>query len=506
MLRARWTIAAALTFIAGALSSWTTPPAASGQEKTAVKTAIEGTWLIDSVEVAGAKVDSLKGAELVLASGGKKTFTLPGGVVEKGTYSIDESASPAQIDATTDGKEGTEPGIFELKGDALKMCLGGPRGARPTRFTTGKDGGVILIEFKRGMAKAPPSHTDNNVAPQKPTGSRTFRMGFTGFVHDITPEAVAASRKFVRENGDILAHHIEGAAWAESLSGKPFPKPLLDEWEGKKSATPKNGKVYLAISPGRGELKVQDKAGPLPKELSGKEYDDPLVMKTYLTYCKRAIEFFKPDYLCIGIEVNEIHRDGGVKKWNAYAKLHEYIYKELKKEHKDLPIFASCTLHSTFAQRGGMLESFKKLMPYNDLVAVSYYPFFVPEKDRLSALDWLLEQFDEFKKPYTMVETNDSAERLPLPQLKITLEGTPEKQSAYYQKLLDLAQKRKFAFVISFIHQDYDLLWEKIKAASPELFKAWRDCGFLDESGKERPALEIWKAYLALPLADPAKP
>ena len=115
-------------------------------------------------------------------------------------------------------------------------------------------------------------------AAKKPTGKRSFRMGFTGFVYDITPEAVAASRKFVRENGDLLAHHIEGVPWAEALSGKPFPKAVLDEWEGKKSATPPRGQVYLAISPGRGELKVADKAGPLPKELTNKAYDDPVVM------------------------------------------------------------------------------------------------------------------------------------------------------------------------------------------------------------------------------------
>ena len=75
-------------------------------------------------------------------------------------------------------------------------------------------------------------------------------------------------------------------------------------------------------------------------------------------------------------------------------------------------------------------------MPHNDLVAVSYYPFFVPDKDRLAALDWMTEQFDEFKKPYAMVETNDAAERLPLPKAKVVIEGTPEKQEAYYRALL----------------------------------------------------------------------
>src|SRR5262249_11295965 len=79
-----------------------------------------------------------------------------------------------------------------------------------------------------------------------PASKRSFRMGFTGFVYDTTLEAVIASRKFCRENGDILAHHIEGVPWAETLSEQPFPKALLEEWEGKKSATPPRGKVYLA--------------------------------------------------------------------------------------------------------------------------------------------------------------------------------------------------------------------------------------------------------------------
>ena len=106
-------------------------------------------------------------------------------------------------------------------------------------------------------------------------------------------------------------------------------------------------------------------------------------------------------------------------------------------------------------------------MPYNDLVAISYYPFFMEDEDRLAALDWMTEQFDSFKKPYAMVETNDAAERLPLPQAKVVIEGTPEKQEAYYRKLLGLAQEREFVFVISFVHQDYDALWEKIKVNLP---------------------------------------
>ncbi len=340
------------------------------------------------------------------------------------------------------------------------------------------------------------------VSEKRPTGQRSFRMGFTGFVHDTTPEAVAASRKFVRENGDILAHHIEGVPWAEALGELPFPKAMLEEWEGKKSATPPGGKVYLAISPGRGDLQLAEKALALPQELKEKAYDDPLVKKAFLRYCQRSIEFFKPDYLGIGIEVNEIY-SASPGKWKAYVELHKYVYEQLKKEHKDLPIFASFTLHNMFKRRGRMLTKFQTLIPYNDLLAVSYYPFFVDDKDRLAALAWLTESFDSFQKPYAMVETNDAAERLSFRwaagQPLITIEGTPARQLGYYEKLLPLAQTRRFAFVVSFVHQDYDALWEKIKTGSPEFFVAWRDCGLLDEKGKTRPAYQVWKNYFEMP-------
>jgi uncharacterized protein (TIGR03067 family) len=454
---------------------------------------IDGRWSVTSVELAGEAVPGLDGAELVL-DGGKKVFTLPGGKVEKGTYTLDPGKRPRQIDATTEGRDGTEAGIYAVEGDTLKLCLATQGGARPKAFATKKGTDHLLIVLRRARAGRgdPP-------AAKTPTGERAFRMGFTGFVYDITPAAVADSRKFVRENGDLLAHHIEGVPWAEAVSGKPFPRAVLDEWEGKRAATPPRGKVYLAVSPGRGDLKVADKAGPLPGELAGKAYDDPAVMTAYLNYCRRAVAFFKPDYLAIGIEVNEIH-DRGAKAWQAYVTLHRHVYAGLKKDHPGMPVFASWTLHNMFKTRGAMLEGWKALMPHNDLVAVSYYPFFVPDRDRLAALDWMTGEFDGFKKPYAVVETNDAAERLPLPSVKVVIEGTPAKQEAYYRTLLGLAHKRDFAFVVSFVHQDYDALWGRIKASSPELFVAWKDCGLLDEKGKARPAYRVWKDYFDLPL------
>jgi hypothetical protein len=328
--------------------------------------------------------------------------------------------------------------------------------------------------------------------------SRPFRMGFTAFPHDFTPQAVEETRTFVRANADLIAHHIEGVPWTEALRAGPFSKELLGEYDSKRSMRPPGAKVYLAISPGRGDLKLPDKgAAPLPPELKGKPYDDPLVKKAYLAYCRRSIEFFTPDYLAIGIETNEI-LSAGLDKWRAYVELHRYVYRELKREYPNLPIFASFTLHNMAKDQGRMFDAWAELMPENDLVAVSYYPFLLgwpPEK----ALQWLTEKFDRFGKPYAFVETNEAGDRLVLPQSKIVIDGSPQKQATYLRTLLALAEQRRFEFVVLFIHRDYDALWDKIKATAPELFMAWRDCGLLDEQGNPRPAYAVWREYFERP-------
>jgi len=343
-------------------------------------------------------------------------------------------------------------------------------------------------------------------AQPKTAGSRPFRMGFTGFPHDISLEAIAHARAFSRENADILAHHIEGVPWAECLAGKPFSRELQADWEGKKAATPKGGKVYLSISPGRGTLKEGKKSLPIPKELRGKPYDDPLVEKAYLAYCRRMLEFFKPDYLVIGIEVNEIYQ-ASPAAWRAYAALHRHVYEELKKEHKDLPMSASFTLHGMLNlsgdKRDQMLAALAEIIPQCDFVAVSFYPFIRGgTTDYAGCFAWLAEHFDKVGKPYAIVETGEAADRLQLPTSGQVIHGTPKKQAAYYRALLAFARKKKARFVISFLHRDYDALWEKIKAASPEVFMAWRDCGLLDEGGKPRPAYAVWKEFFAMPLEE----
>lgn len=345
-------------------------------------------------------------------------------------------------------------------------------------------------------------------SPAAAQEKRPFDMGFTTFPYDFSAAAVADTYKFVRENGDLLCLHFDnGVPWTEAAASKPFSKHLQGEWKGKLSAKPKDGKVYVALSPGRGDIAnywgEKDNL-PLPAAFKGKAFNDPAVKAAYLAYVREAIKTLKPDYLAIGIEVNEIRMNAGRDKWRAYLDLHKHVYAAVKKDHPKLPVFASFTLHNLMtkdeAKRAGQIAALDELMPYCDCVGVSFYPFMAGgTTDIKGAFKFLTDGFDQYGKPYAFAETAELADKLTVPNTSFTIPGTPERQKAYVEQLLAFAGEKKAAFVVWFLPRDYDALWEKIKATSPPEFAVWRDCGMLDESGGIRPALDVWREYFKRP-------
>jgi uncharacterized protein (TIGR03067 family) len=62
-----------------------------------------------------------------------------------GTFKLDASKTPKQIDMTPDGgKAGTIEGIYKFDGDKLVMCYAGPKGKRPTAFESKEGSGATL--------------------------------------------------------------------------------------------------------------------------------------------------------------------------------------------------------------------------------------------------------------------------------------------------------------------------------------------------------------------------
>jgi uncharacterized protein (TIGR03067 family) len=120
------------------------PAAADDNKKDAE--ALKGTWKVTKVSVDGQTPPDADNAFLHLTTD-ELAPELGGRKQPPAKYKLDASKSPKQIDLEPPGQGMMIEGIYEIKGDTLKLCFR-RMGGRPTSFdTTGE--GVIKVEAKR---------------------------------------------------------------------------------------------------------------------------------------------------------------------------------------------------------------------------------------------------------------------------------------------------------------------------------------------------------------------
>jgi uncharacterized protein (TIGR03067 family) len=126
---------------------------------------LQGLWNVDTMKWGGKSLpkELMKGYKFVFA-GNKLTWDAAIGMMSKSgkitahdgefpcDFKIDPSKKPKHIDITLHLKKGdrTVLGIYEVKGDALKLCyFGSITGNRPTEFSTNDNLNIGYITLTR---------------------------------------------------------------------------------------------------------------------------------------------------------------------------------------------------------------------------------------------------------------------------------------------------------------------------------------------------------------------
>jgi uncharacterized protein (TIGR03067 family) len=128
-------------------------------EKDAVKAdlaKLQGEWEMISLEQAG--LDAPEGTVKAYRrkiEGNKYTVTIKKGeetITLKGSFTLDPTKKPKTIDVEyvdEGGKKYTLHGIYELKDDTQKLCVGPSDEKRPTEFTSEEGSKRNVIVWKR---------------------------------------------------------------------------------------------------------------------------------------------------------------------------------------------------------------------------------------------------------------------------------------------------------------------------------------------------------------------
>ena len=123
-------------------------PAQSSDERA------DGLWEVASMEANGEALSSETYEGLKLTVTGEKYSVNKDGEIDRGTFSVDETKTPKQMDIRPEigpGAGRTILAIYEFTSkDAMRVCYAVQEGTlRPKDFKTAQDSGEVLINYKR---------------------------------------------------------------------------------------------------------------------------------------------------------------------------------------------------------------------------------------------------------------------------------------------------------------------------------------------------------------------
>jgi len=112
----------------------------------------QGTWEIVSVEKDGSALpqDDIAGMTVMISGSAYKLINKDN--VSKGTFSLDASKDPKQMDVhhqSESGDDQTMPAIYDVSSDTMRVCYNPEGGTRPTSFSTKPDSHFLSVVYKR---------------------------------------------------------------------------------------------------------------------------------------------------------------------------------------------------------------------------------------------------------------------------------------------------------------------------------------------------------------------
>ena len=129
---------------------WKTEKAVAGTEREPEDEAlIQGTWIVVAGERDGKETKDFNGIKWTFGPRGQNS-TQRNNDTQSGSFKLDTAIQPRGIDIDPFDEPESVIGIYELKGDGLKLCITRPtKYPRPTDFTTKPDSGRLLLTLKR---------------------------------------------------------------------------------------------------------------------------------------------------------------------------------------------------------------------------------------------------------------------------------------------------------------------------------------------------------------------
>ncbi len=463
----------------------------------------------------------------------------------------DESDARAQFEAIALGGAPSAAVVAYIRSLGLRTFAGA--GADKAAYRT-----LRTLAFNRGWWRIPPATT------------RSFGLGFVPSLYDFPSDPASYEamldwlEQTIATDGSTTNLHLDnGVPWVEALQDTftsaelPYSPAMQAMWSSLKAHVPSAQKLLVSLNPlgvprnviapyfgvGQGFTydasftrvpdgivkDAENRMPPAPWDTYA--LDDPHVKQAYFNYCKRAVQYFSPDYLIVAIEITATMNESPA----AYAQLMDLLTDLRARLKADpttaaVPIGVSISATSFMTDEFGIalkheeepplkrelqVEGFREVTPLADFFGLSLYPHYGKYNANVipaSMFDSLTPLLEAAGKPVAVTESGFPAESFTV--ITVPFISDPDKQDRFYKLMFYELQKMSVPvwFAVNFEPRDADEGWQRLLAGSQqqpptvspqfvEFYKYFRNIGLYDGEGNQRAATRTWKSQQALPYA-----
>lgn len=328
-------------------------------------------------------------------------------------------------------------------------------------------------------------------------------VSISPFPYDLTISAIQNVNKVVNASSDIYTVQLDnGIPWQDALENNKFERAVMEQWERHRDGIGANQDVYLAIAPlqdDRISWATDHDGKKAPSWVRKEKKINDRIVKAYINYIGRAIEYFSPRYINIGVEAGDLAAKKP-RRWPALEQLFFQTYQSVKEHNPNIQVGISWGLPLLMAQ--GVLKRSQAMIDEMDYVGISFYPHLrqfytkiggvdisAPPQQWRNPLSWLA---DNVISPIAICETGYSSTPVKVPEYGLDMQGSPEVQSQFVRELAQISRRDNYLFTVFFLAIDFDRLRRRLDIP---VMKFWEHSGFFDEKLQPKPAWETFKRH-----------
>jgi hypothetical protein len=325
-----------------------------------------------------------------------------------------------------------------------------------------------------------------------PSATRAYRMGFSSLPPspDLTRAVNALQTWMPRADAAII--HAE-PQWAALLSGEAPATIARREYDGLVNFyRARNLDIVLVIDVTNGVDRTAESA---PLVAARRSIAEPAVQALYRTWVRTLVSQIQPVALGLAAETNLIRLAAPASVYQAVAKMTADAARDVRTDAPTLPMFITINVETAWGRLQGTnqyigVEQDFRDFPFSQWLGLSSYPYLAGYAEPSQVPDdWYSRPLNGRSIPTVITEGGWTSAGTG------TLASTPEKQSRWIARQMQLADAFKPRYVFQLAFTDLDLAAFG-RPNDPQLTPFAR-LGLVDAALTAKPALAIWDSTFA---------